>query len=26
LAGAFHKYSLGGGAVLLVDQDITNVA
>jgi len=25
LAGAFHKYSLGGGAVLLVDQDITSV-
>jgi len=26
LAGAFHKYTLGGGAVLLVDTDITNVA
>jgi len=26
IAGAFHKYTLGGGAVLLVDADITNVA
>jgi len=25
LAGAFHKYTLGSGAVLLVDTDITNV-
>jgi len=25
MAGAFHKYTLGGGAVLLVDQDISSV-
>jgi len=25
VVGAFHRYELGGGAVLLVDQDITSV-